>query len=133
MRESGVDCKLVSYFDTTVAWACIAGTIRFLTTLFTTVFFFLTRYDYWFAMFLSGFDVIGAELGYMIKLRFIAGCLLFCELLKVACLSLLSGEGDGYALRPKLPSSRPAAVRRPPLEFVSNGRLFLRLTWRDLY
>ena len=60
-----------------------------------------------------------------------AGAFFFCELLNVGYLSRLSGEG--WMLRPKLPSSRPFAVRLPPLELVSNGWLFLRLTCNDLY
>jgi len=74
----------------------------------------------------SGCNCMEVSWGVMIKLRFIAGMRFFCELLNVGYLMRLTGEG--CVVRPKLPSSRPATVRRPPLEFVSKGVLFLRLT-----
>ena len=66
----------------------------------------------------------------MIKPLFLAGKRFFWELLKVAYRSLLSGEANPFL--PRLPSSRPA-VRLPPLEFVSKGWLFLRVTYNERY
>ena len=70
--------------------------------------------------------------GLRIRLRLPVTGFFFYELLKVAYLRRLAGAGDGCKVRPRLPSSR-AAVLRPPLEFVSNGVLFLRMTCKDRY
>jgi len=129
LRASGVDNRLLCV---SIVWFWVTGTSRFLTTLLTTVRFFLALCEVWSAL---GFFVLswlidkGVSLGWMIKLLFMAGSRFFYELLKVACLSRLSG--DGCTMRPRLPSSRPTAVHLPPLELVSKGRLFLRWTCSD--
>lgn len=62
--------------------------------------------------------------GLIIRLRFMAGMRFFYALLNVGARSLLSGEGctpRPILPLPSLPPSLPVAVRRPPLELVSNG------------
>ena len=78
-------------------------------------------------------SVSNVSYGLRIRLRFPVTGFFFCELLKVAYLRRFAGAGEGCKVRPRLPSSRAAAVLRPPLEFVSNGVLFLRTTCKERY
>ena len=64
------------------------------------------------------------------RLRFPVIYFFFCALLKVACRIRFAGVGDGFKVRPRLLSSF-AAVFLPPLELVSKGWLFFRVTCSD--
>ena len=139
LRESGVDMLLywsccyicVGYYDGAVIymlfWFVSVDTNRFLTTFFTTVFFFLVPGICCRCCYappspsLTPADESIVLWGWIIKLLFMAGCRFFCAELNVGARSRLLFSGEGWTpLLPILPSSRFEA-RRPPLELVSNG------------